>query len=213
VDVFDLLRVSFIGKGRGCRLPSPAWPKWRRGPGIFLEPFDLAKVSASLLRGTVHLPVSLSEKPGNSRQGGPTGAVRRRTRRRFRLVYLVRMNSSRIFRTPCASSATTAGCPSTSIKRRRPFHGEADLHVVFDAVDRHPVHDFKGRRDDSRGDDPRYRLARGADIPEIGKEGALFLRREISRTVTSVMIRGSLRFRQEDRGGIAATSFTHFPPV
>ena len=57
------------------------------------------------------------------------------------------------------------------------FAGEPDLHVVFDAVDRHAVHNFQGRRDDFRSDDPGDRLARGADVPEIGEEGLLFLRR------------------------------------
>ena len=75
MDVFDLLRVSFIGKGRGVQV---AVSRVAEGGDadleFFLEPFDLGEGLGKLAPGNGGVFEDRRRRnAGDSRQGGPTG--------------------------------------------------------------------------------------------------------------------------------------------
>jgi len=147
---------------------------------FFLEPFDLGKgfgQAAPGDRGVLDDRCRRDARHG--RQGRPPGGGETCGLGSVRgLVNLVGLHLLEDPPDTCGLLGDDGGVAvDLDQEERRHISGQSDGSVVFDAVDRHLVHDLHSRRDDPGGDDPRHRLACGADVAKIGEEGALILRR------------------------------------
>ena len=151
-----------------------------RTPVFLLEPFDLGEGLGQAAPGDGGVFEDRGRRDaGHGRKGGPPGGGEAGGLGGIRgLADLVRPD---LFEDPPDPFGLLGDDRGVAVdldqEEGRHLAGESDGGIVLDAVDRRLVHDLEGRRDDPGGDDLRDRLAGGADVPEIGEEGALVLRR------------------------------------
>ncbi len=192
VDVGDLLAVAFVGDGRRVKVSVAGVAEGGDPDAVFLlEPFDLGEGLGEAAPGNGCVFENRGRRDaGDGREGGPPCGGELRGLLGVRgLADLVRPDLREDLPDPFRLLGDDRGVAvHLDQEERRHLAGKADGGVVLDAVDRRLVHDLEGRGDDPGGDDLGDRLAGGADVPEIGEEGPLVLRRVIRRTVTSVMI-------------------------
>ena len=149
-------------------------------PVFLLEPFDLGEGLGQAAPGNGGVLEDRGRRDaGHGRQGGPPGGGEPCGLGGVRgLADLVRLDLLEDPPDPFGLLGDDRGVAvDLDQEEGRHLAGEADRGVVLHAVDRRLVHDLEGRGDDPGGDDPGDRLAGGADVPEIGEEGALVLRR------------------------------------